>query len=75
VKITFILDQQIKEIHNPEEGRTLLDLALIAGLAAPYDCMEGSCGTCEANVNGKLVRTCQTLPSSEENQTVNYNKG
>lgn len=74
VKIQFILENQTKEIQA-EEGRTLLDLALIAGLPAPYSCMEGTCGTCTALVNGVLLRTCQTLPSSEENMVVDYNKG
>lgn len=74
MKIRFIVADQTKEIEY-EEGRSLLDMALIAGLQPPYSCMEGHCGTCEALVNGKRVRTCQTVPSSVVNIVVDYNKG
>lgn len=66
-----------------EEGRTLLDTALIARIDPPYSCMEGSCGTCEALIEegttsenaspGSVVRTCQAVPSSVF-VSVNYDK-
>lgn len=74
MKVRYLYLDLIKETQV-QEGRTLLDLALLVGVPAPYDCMEGSCGSCEALVNGKLVRTCQTLPSSEDDTVCDYNKG
>ena len=74
MKITFIVGNETKEIEA-EEGRSLLDMALIAGMAPPYSCMEGHCESCRAMVNGKHRLTCQTLPSSMEDLIVDYNKG
>jgi ferredoxin len=83
MKIKYILDGREVEV-DADEGHTLLDTALIAKLAAPYSCMEGSCGTCEAVIeegrtsedqeNTQIVRTCQALPRSEY-VVVNYDKG
>ncbi|WP_291515566.1 2Fe-2S iron-sulfur cluster binding domain-containing protein [Bdellovibrio sp. ArHS] len=82
MKVKFIIGDQTTEVVA-EEGRTLLDLALIAQLTPPYSCMEGRCGTCEAlieegktsqDVEGaRIVRTCQAVPWSDY-VVVNYNK-
>ena len=75
MRIKIILGNETKEIES-EEGRTLLDMALIAGMAPPYSCMEGHCESCRALVNGKLRLTCQTVPSSMgnlEDLVVDYN--
>ena len=71
MNIRFIIDGKIVDVVG-EEGRSLLDIALIAGINPPYLCLEGHCGTCTARVNGQLVRTCQALPSSDT--TVDYDK-
>lgn len=74
MKLKFILEGQEKEVLA-EDGRTILDLALIAGLQTPYSCMEGRCRSCEAMISqgltsenqkaGEKVRTCQALPKSD----------
>jgi aerobic-type carbon monoxide dehydrogenase small subunit (CoxS/CutS family) len=36
-----------------------------AGVAIPTGCMGGSCGACEIEVNGQMVRACiATVPAS-----------
>ncbi|KYG70391.1 hypothetical protein AZI85_00070 [Bdellovibrio bacteriovorus] len=82
MKVKFIIEGKGTEVIA-EEGRTLLDLALIAQINPPYSCMEGTCGTCEALVEeGKtsadaegtqIIRTCQAVPWSEY-VVVNYDK-
>jgi len=46
-------------------GDTFESVAKAAGMPGPaYDCRKGECGTCEAKVDGKWVKTCQmTIPS------------
>lgn len=83
MKIKYILNG-IEHDVQAEEGRTLLDTAMMAQLNPPYSCMEGSCGSCEALIEqgitsensepGRSVRTCQALPWSEYT-VVNYDKG
>ena len=37
-----------------------------AGIAIPTGCLGGSCGACEIEVNGKVVRACiSTVPASK----------
>ncbi|QVL53721.1 MAG: 2Fe-2S iron-sulfur cluster binding domain-containing protein [Cyanobium sp. M30B3] len=57
-------------IHWPNGNRTTaapgsswLAAAQAAGFAIPTGCLGGSCGACEIEVNGKVVRTCiATVP-------------
>lgn len=82
MRVQFIIQGKSTEVEV-EEGRTLLDAALIARLSPPYSCMEGSCGSCEAFIeqgettedkeNSHVVRTCQALPKSDYT-IVNYDK-
>lgn len=39
-------------------GDNWLDIALDAGIEIPTGCLGGSCGACEIEVNGKVVRAC-----------------
>ncbi|WP_392350037.1 2Fe-2S iron-sulfur cluster-binding protein [Parasynechococcus sp.] len=40
-----------------------------AGIAIPTGCLGGSCGACEIEVNGKVVRACiSTIPGSKSGQ-------
>ena len=71
MKITFLWNGKTTVVDG-EEGRTLLDLALMAGIQPPYSCLEGRCGTCEAVVAGEIVRTCQVLPALD--MVVDYDK-
>ncbi|WII73096.1 2Fe-2S iron-sulfur cluster binding domain-containing protein [Bdellovibrio sp. 22V] len=83
MKVKFILNGEEIEVEG-ESGRSILDIALIAGIHPPYSCMEGHCGTCTAKIevgevsedktpDGK-VRTCQALPKSDY-VVVDYDKG
>lgn len=41
-------------------GEELSTVAEKANVPIAYQCRKGECGTCEVNMNGKWVRTCQT---------------
>lgn len=41
-----------------EVGTDWLEAAAAAGLLVPTACLEGSCGACEIEVNGRIVRAC-----------------
>jgi ferredoxin len=46
-------------------GRDWLLAAREAGLMIPTGCLGGSCGACEIEVNGQIVRACiATVPPS-----------
>tara|TARA_Y100001968_G_C18791448_1_gene451360 strand:- start:119 stop:364 length:246 start_codon:yes stop_codon:yes gene_type:complete len=40
------------------KGDDWLELALKAGINIPTGCLGGSCGACEIEVNGEIVRAC-----------------
>ena len=39
-------------------GTLWIEAALNAGVRIPTGCMGGSCGACEIEVNGKILRAC-----------------
>ena len=41
-----------------EPGKAWLSVAREAGIVIPTGCLTGSCGACEIEVNGKVVRAC-----------------
>ena len=44
-------------------GQDWLSVANAAGFNIPTGCLSGSCGACEIEVNGKVLRACiSTLP-------------
>ena len=54
--------------HTSREsiGTDWLQTAADAGVAIPTGCLGGSCGACEIEVNGKVVRACiSTVPPSK----------
>ena len=54
--------------HTTQEtvGSDWLQAAAKAGVAIPTGCLGGSCGACEIEVNGKVVRACiSTVPPSK----------
>ncbi|MCP9819248.1 2Fe-2S iron-sulfur cluster binding domain-containing protein [Synechococcus sp. Cruz-9H2] len=63
-------------VHWPDGGSTLvppgtdwLQAAAEAGLRIPTGCLGGSCGACEIEVNGRVVRACiATVPSSRSGE-------
>lgn len=73
MKVKFIWQGQETTV-DVEEGRTILDLALMARISPPYNCTEGHCGTCEAITDtGERIRTCQAVPRSDF-QVIDYDK-
>jgi ferredoxin len=52
-------------------GQDWLIAAREAGVAIPTGCLDGSCGACEIEVNGRVVRACiATVPASREGRLV-----
>jgi ferredoxin len=50
-------------------GREWLAAAREAGLLIPTGCLGGSCGACEIEVNGKVVRACiSKVPASRSGE-------
>ena len=48
-------------------GCSWLEAAQAAGVNIPTGCLGGSCGACEIEVNGELVRACiSSVPKSSE---------
>jgi ferredoxin len=47
-------------VVSAEIGAELSEVAEAAEIPIAYKCRKGECGTCEVNLNGKWVRTCQT---------------
>ena len=48
------------------KGEDWLVAARQAGVHVPTGCMGGSCGACEIEVNGKVIRACiSTVPASK----------
>ena len=73
MKVKFIWQGKETTVEA-EEGRTFLDLALMAQISPPYSCTEGHCGTCEAiTKSGETIRTCQSLPKSDF-EVIDYDK-
>ncbi len=67
---------ELKKIIWPEGKSTLaangeewLDAAKKAGVLIPTGCLSGSCGACEIEVNGEVVRACiSSIPTCEEEE-------
>ena len=48
-------------------GCSWLEAANAAGVSIPTGCLGGSCGACEIEINGELVRACiSSVPNSDE---------
>ena len=48
-------------------GCSWLKAAQAAGVSIPTGCLGGSCGACEIEVNGELLRACiSNVPNSQE---------
>ena len=54
-------------------GCSWLEAAQAAGVSIPTGCLGGSCGACEIEVNGELVRACiSSVPSSNATLKVEF---
>jgi ferredoxin len=50
-------------------GSDWLEAARQAGVSIPTGCLGGSCGACEIEVNGQLVRACvATVPPQRQGE-------
>ena len=50
-------------------GADWLDEAKKAGIDSPTGCLNGSCGACEIEVNGKVIRACvNTIKDSKKSE-------
>ena len=59
------------QITHEIVGSDWLVAASKAGISIPTGCLGGSCGACEIEVNGKVVRACiSTVPASKSGQLV-----
>lgn len=57
------------KVINAEIGAELSVVAEAADIPIAYQCRKGECGTCEVNMNGKWVRTCQTqIPAMSKDE-------
>ena len=49
-----------------ESGSLWLDAASKANIDIPTGCLSGSCGACEIEVNGEVIRACiETVPNKK----------
>ena len=57
---------------SAQPGRSWLGAAQAAGFTIPTGCLGGSCGACEIEVNGRVVRACiaSVPPSRSDELTV-----
>ena len=47
-------------------GSDWISIAEKAGIVIPTGCLGGSCGACEIEVNGKILRACMnSVPNSQ----------
>ena len=47
-----------KMISFSKKGDSWLEAAKEAGISIPTGCLNGSCGACEIEVNGEVIRAC-----------------
>ncbi|AAQ00304.1 MULTISPECIES: 2Fe-2S iron-sulfur cluster-binding protein [Prochlorococcus] len=53
-----------------KQGNTWLEEARKAGVSIPTGCMSGSCGACEIEVNGKVIRSCTSIVKCRDEEYV-----
>ena len=54
-----------------EEGEDWFLIAKKANILIPSGCLNGSCGACEIDVNGKTIRACISNIESSNQQLLN----
>ena len=55
-KVTAIIDETETHFELAENGKSLLDAAIDAGMDAPYSCKGGVCTSCMAKVTEGTVK-------------------
>ena len=56
---------------NARPGDHWLELAGKVGVTIPTGCLGGSCGSCEIDVNGEVIRACINVVRVAENENLN----
>tara|TARA_Y100001968_G_scaffold144806_2_gene132224 strand:- start:196 stop:444 length:249 start_codon:yes stop_codon:yes gene_type:complete len=56
------------KISYAESGESWLEAAEKAGVSIPTGCLGGSCGACEIEVNGEVIRACIQKISNQSSQ-------
>jgi ferredoxin len=65
-KVTIVLDRKTVAVP-PVPGETLLESARRAGLAPPFSCEAGNCGTCMAKLmDGKVTMRANEVLEEDE---------
>ncbi|MCB0474257.1 MAG: ferredoxin--NADP reductase [Flavobacteriaceae bacterium] len=65
-EVTVILDEEETTFSMPR-SKTILEMALLKGLDAPYSCQGGICSTCLAQVEkGRVIMDKNTILNEEE---------
>lgn len=60
-----------KVVSSAYEGDDWFLIADKAGLEIPTGCLTGSCGACEIDVNGEILRPCIcNITSQKENELI-----
>ncbi|MFQ6538255.1 MULTISPECIES: 2Fe-2S iron-sulfur cluster-binding protein [Aphanothece] len=70
------MPSSVLRIHWPDgttsqatSGSAWLEAARAAGVTIPTGCLGGSCGACEIEVNGRMVRACiATVPPARSGE-------
>ena len=52
-------------------GSSWLEMASKRNFEIPTGCLLGSCGACEIEVNGEVIRACVSTLKMDENHSVN----
>ena len=54
---------------NANPGEAWLKISQEAGINIPTGCLTGSCGSCEIEVNGEIIRACiSNIPSERSSR-------
>ena len=70
VKITW----PNKKSSNCHPGDEWLEAAYDANIEIPTGCLSGSCGACEIEVNGEVIRACiSNVPDEKELEVEFFN--
>lgn len=65
MKVKATYEKQVHQIEY-QTGQSLLEACLTAKIAAPYSCMEGHCGACEAKLTlGKVMQSDQLVQAGQ----------
>tara|TARA_Y100001968_G_scaffold322290_1_gene358100 strand:+ start:2880 stop:3125 length:246 start_codon:yes stop_codon:yes gene_type:complete len=65
-----IIEWPNQQESEAETGQDWLYSAKLAGINIPTGCLGGSCGACEIEVNGEVIRACISKVQEEKSGRV-----